>query len=166
MNKWTVQKIEGYVDRILNKQGLTREFPVLINGRLTRTLGRVTTRAAVPVKMEFSRQFLETSSDNSIIEVILHESAHAIVALETKQNHGHDQVFKDVCARIGCSADEPQTEVERIVDVKSKYEVWCDDCNALISEFSRACKTTNAVKAGHCNCGRCRGANLRLVQNW
>lgn len=79
--------------------GDTYDCPIALNGRLSRTLGRVilgTERGRViPIKMEFSKEFLNTSTDASIIG---HEWAHYYVTKTTGINHKHDQEFKRACA--------------------------------------------------------------------
>lgn len=160
---WTVERLENEVDKVLAAQGMKREFPIRINGRLTRTLGRVRSVAGNPIGMEFSRQLLETGSDQSIFDVILHETAHVIVLLETHENHGHDAVFKAACARIGCKNDGCATEVERVVEVHDKYEIFCLNCGK-VGGFSRMCKTIKELD--NCYCNNCGSHHLHLVQNW
>lgn len=145
-------------------------IPVGINGRLTRTLGRVhiERRDGVwyPVRMEFSRQFLESSTDASIISVIQHEWCHYYVAKSTGESHGHDSVFKNMCARVGCTNDGTETKVERIVSDSKlfKYQVFCPTCNEFVAEFNRMCPTLKNIK--HCTCTQCGKGNLSYVQNW
>ena len=95
--KKELNKLSAIVDDEFN-------IPVGINGRLTRTLGRVHIERSdgvwYPVRMEFSRQFLESSTDASIISVIQHEWCHYYVAKSTGESHGHDNVFKNMCARV------------------------------------------------------------------
>lgn len=165
---WTIEKITEYCKEVCGNANVEFSIPVSINGRLTRTLGRVHSTRNVngyvtPQRMEFSRQFLETSSDESIRQVIKHECAHFIVAATTHESHGHDAVFKKVCAEIGCEADKTSTEVERVVEIKDKYEVFCPNCGK-IGGFSRMCKTIKNIK--DCTCGKCNSNVLTVVQNW
>ena len=65
---WTIEKITNYCKEVCGNANVEFSIPVSINGRLTRTLGRVHSTRNVngyvtPQRMEFSRQFLETSSD-------------------------------------------------------------------------------------------------------
>ena len=164
---WTIEKITEYCKEVCGKVNVEFSIPISINGRLTRTLGRVhSTRvngSVTPQRMEFSRQFLETSSDESIQQVIKHECAHYLVTATTHESHGHDAVFKQMCAAIGCEADKTSTEVERVVEIRDKYEVFCPNCGK-IGGFSRMCKTIQNIE--HCTCRKCNSASLKVVQNW
>ena len=127
---WTVQEIKQYLNELAASIDLVYDTPVKINGRLTKTLGRVIAEPAAfdsykPEVIEFSKQFLETSTDESVRRVIQHEFCHWAVLVETGEVHGHDAIFKAMCHRMGCEADRPQTKVERTVsdDKLFKYIV-------------------------------------------
>ena len=71
---WTVQEIEDYLQKLAINIDLVYKTPVRINGRLTKTLGRVLAKLTVfdnykPEAIEFSKQFLETSTDESVRQV-------------------------------------------------------------------------------------------------
>ena len=107
--------------------GYDFNIPVKINKRLTTTLGRVkwvgNTETITPISMEFSYQFLKTSTPECIDEVIKHECAHYLVTIETRQNHGHDKVFKEMCKRIGCTNDTTNyNNLKRIVPKETIYK--------------------------------------------
>lgn len=98
------------------------EFSAMVGdtyGRLSRTLGRVilgTERGRViPIKMEFSKEFLNISTDG-------HEWAHYYV---TKTTISMTKSSKE-CAL--CMNDKTRTEVERTVAPESlyKYIVYCN----------------------------------------
>lgn len=166
---WTIQEIESYMRELAASIDLVFDTPVKINGRLTRTLGRVIAVPAAfdsyePEKIEFSKQFLETSTDESVRQTILHEFAHWAVLIETGEAHGHDAVFKAMCRKIGCSADRPQTKVERTVsdDKLFKYIVKCDECGNEV-HYNRAGKVVK--HPDWYGCGKC-GGSLKVIQNW
>lgn len=166
----TVKDIENICQEFSNKVGDTFDLPVVINGRLTRTLGRVCTLVNTKTgyvtlsQMEISKQLLETATEESIRSVIGHEWAHYYVAKTTHERHGHDALFKATCARIGIENDKATTEVDRVVEVRSKYEVHCDVCNEVVGNYSRWCKTLSVID--RCTCNRCNQSKLRIVQNW
>ncbi len=167
---WTIQEIKSYLRELAESIDLVYDTPVKINGRLTKTLGRVIAEPAAfdsykPQVIEFSRQFLETSTDESVRQVIMHEFAHWAVLVETGEAHGHDAIFKAMCRRIGCQADRPQTKVERTVsdDKLFKYIVRCEDCGNEV-HYSRAGKVVK--HPDWYGCGRCGGENLKVIQNW
>ncbi len=169
---WNITDIKNELNRLSESVGDTFDIPVSINGRLTRTLGRVTqevnrsTGYCRPLRMEFSRQFLETSTNESIKSVIGHEWSHYYTAKTTGENHGHDAVFKANCARVGCTEDKTTTKVDRTVSEESlhKYTVHCPTCNDTIGFYDRMCNTLKHLD--QCTCTRCGGGNLTYTQNW
>lgn len=166
---WTIQKIEDYLKELGISVGLKYNTPVRINGRLTKTLGRVIAEPTVfdaykPEIIEFSKQFLETSTDESVRQVIMHEFAHWAVLIETGEIHHHDAVFKAMCRKIGCVADRPMNAVERTVsnDKLFKYIVKCKDCDNEV-HYNRAGKVIK--HPDWYGCGKC-GGELEVIQNW
>ena len=100
---YTLDKIENQFKGICAKAGISCNVPITINSRLTRTLGRVVINNSIgfidtwkPIKVEFSKQFIETSSDASIEDVIKHEAAHFIATSRTGEDHGHNSYFKKI----------------------------------------------------------------------
>lgn len=72
---WTIQEIKNYLQELAESIDLVYNTPVKINGRLTKTLGRVIAEPAAfdsykPQVIEFSKQFLETSTDESVRQVV------------------------------------------------------------------------------------------------
>lgn len=164
--KWTVEKIIDECTAIASSQGYCFDTPVRINGRLSRTLGRVISTGAsgktlAPIRVEFSKELLETAADDSIIGVIKHEMAHWLVLAETHEDHGHDNVFKAMCRRIGCDSDKAVTKVNRIVDVKEtyRYAVYCPDCG-VIGRYKIRCKVIKNIN--ECYCTRCGNKFLEV----
>lgn len=166
---YDLNRIKSEFYAACKSQGMDVEIPVSINGRLTRTLGRVFEEgrngSMKPIKVEFSRQLIETATDESIRGVILHEAAHAIVSYTTREDHGHDWMFKEMCRKLGTDNDAPSTKVHRTVEVQDKYDVFCPNCGK-IGGFSRKCKTIDRLNAGGCSCNTCGATNLYTVQNW
>ena len=175
---FTIDRIINELNKLCAADGITLDVPVAINSRLTRSMGRVISKAEVcetygdgymhiPTKIEFARNLIDNASDDDILQVIKHEYVHYFLyILEPTVRHGHDAMFKRKCAAIGCTHSKATGYVEgfRDADAKSKYEVWCDDCNEIIATYARKCKTLNNIH--YCTCGNCHGSNLRVVQNW
>lgn len=168
---YTIERVRKEFFEITKSQGVYNVTPVEINGRLTRTLGRVMGNYDadgnyIVNRVEFSKQFLETSTDESIYSVIQHEAAHYIVSFQTLEHHGHDSVFKECCRRIGCDNDKTRTHVDRTVADSSlyKYQVYCDTCDKVISNYSRMTPTLKNLS--QCYCRTCKQYNLRMIQNW
>jgi len=141
---------------------------VKVNNRLTKTLGRCMYirrgDVIIPHKIELSGQLLTTAADQSIIDVIYHECAHALTTIETNEKHGHDAVFKAMCRRIGTSNDGITTNVERTVEDTEvyKYFVYCNNCGQIAGKYHRAGNVVKYPEHYHCKCG----GSLRIVQNY
>lgn len=171
---WTIDRIKGELQKLCAADHIALDVPVNINSRITRTLGRVKYNyyngAYYPTTIEFSQKFLVNGTDNDIINVIKHEYVHFfLLAIEPCEKPGHDAAFKRKCVEIGCTHIHAQNHLENCaadtaIEAKSKYEVWCDDCDEIISTYARKCKTLNNI--AYCTCGRCGSKNLRVVQNW
>ena len=167
----TVKEITAECVQISAKVGDKFNIPVLINGRLSTTLGRVTCHKIngiwKPVELEMSKKFLETATIASIRDIIKHEWCHYYVTKTTGEDHGHDATFKAMCARIGCSNNGAKAnEIERTVEEETlyKYNVVCDTCNKVIAAYQRMCPTLRRLDS--CSCMECNNNKLRLVQNW
>lgn len=151
---------------ICESVGYNFNIPVKINKRLTRTLGRVLFllqgNYTIPQSMEFSYKLLETGESETIEEVIKHECAHYLVHVETHKNHGHDKVFKEMCARINCSFDTTSTHVAAYTDNTYKYIVTCNSCKKIVGKYYRAGKIVKYPSNYRCKCG----GSLVVAQNW
>ena len=146
--------------------GFNLYCPVLENGRLTATLGRVCwNKYGELEKIEFSKIFLASATEQNIIEVILHELAHAFVFLETGEVHGHDATFRRMCQRLGTSRDTSASEVEFKAGVTKayKYSIICPVCGKEVDTRSRACKLT---KNPECFKTNCCNATPKVIQNF
>lgn len=116
-------------------------------------------------KVEFSKQLLETTTDETIESVIKHEAAHYIVTARTHEAHSHDSLFKAVCAEINCTNDTPKTHVERTVSAEQvyKYTVVCPNCGE-IAHYHRMSKNLKNISS--CYCKKCNSNNLSVIHNW
>ena len=165
----TMDKVMQELHRLSVMVGDEFDIPVSINKRLTRTLGRVHCECHndvwFPTSMEFSATFLESSTDESILSVIQHEWCHYYVTKDSGEHHGHDAVFKAMCARIGCTNDKTKTHVDEMLQGKSyKYNIYCPTCGKNISGYSRMCSTLRNIDA--CTCKTCGKGELKVIQNW
>lgn len=164
-----MERVMKELNRLSAMVGDEFDIPVEVNGRLTKTLGRVFSESHndvwLPVKMEFSRKFLETATEQSLLATVQHEWAHYYVTKSTGENHGHDAVFKAMCARIGCTADKTKTKVDRIVAETEvyKYTVNCPECD-FMHGYSRMCPTLRNIHL--CRCPKCGSGKLKAIQNW
>ena len=145
---------------ICAEAGYKFTIPVIINKRLTRTLGRVmwvrVNGYVKSISMEISYELLSTATLDSIKAVIAHECAHYLVTEETHENHGHDAIFKAMCSRIGCSNDGTvYHSLSRAVPESQiyKYFVTCEDCGAVVGKYHRAGKIVQHPENYMCKCG-------------
>lgn len=162
---WTIDQVKEKLNELREADSLPPiDVPVCINGRLSRTLGRVhfMRETCCPTKIEFSRTLLENGTDEDIINVIKHEYVHYFLLTTTAEDHGHDWMFKDKCAEIGCTHDKTHNALQK--EQKYKYEIWCMDCVQCIGTRSRRCKLIDNIQ--DCYCGNCKGKNLQVIQNW
>ena len=167
--------VEEEVKKAFEKGGYvydSTKISIKYNSRLKTTLGRchyrinVTTKRVEPYKLDFSTLFLNTGSDLDIIEVIRHEVAHALVCIETGENHGHDEYFKKMCQRLETSKDQISSQINYKVPIQQvfKYTGICTNCGAVVGQWHRAGKI---VKYPHLyNCGKCKTATIKITQNF
>jgi predicted SprT family Zn-dependent metalloprotease len=73
---------------------LGNEWRVEINFRYTYHYG---TCCYLTRRIELNADFVKLSGIYYLEQLVLHEIAHALTPF-----HGHDQLFRDVCAEIGC----------------------------------------------------------------
>lgn len=137
-------KADGWIFRFNNRMravGLCRKFrlPREVNGR--KVIGTI----------ELQRLFALTATVEDITDTILHEIAHAIAGVE----HGHNDHWKTVAARIGCSpkACQAVSELSGTRPEGIAYAV-CPSCSYRY-KFYRKLKGTTVY---HCRyCGPERG---------
>lgn len=167
---WTVDKIVALCVEYCGRAGVKFDSPVIINGRLTQTLGRCFYQKNAaewnPLRIEISRKLLETSTDKSIEAVIAHECAHYVTCAITHETHGHDAIFKSYCKIIG--ADSDTAHYEDIQRTKSneeiyKYTLYCSKCGKFVGGRSRACKITQMP---YDYFTKCCEADIRVIKNW
>lgn len=167
---WTKEKIRNLCVEYCGKCGVEFTAPILINARMTNTLGLCHATydkedGWMPTMIEFSRQLLTCCTDDSIEKVIGHECAHYITFALTHEDHGHDSIFKHYCSIIGIPNDGIATEVEYTVsyDKLYKYTFYCKECGEFLGGHARTCDMVKNVNHYHSNC--CN-ANLILKKNW
>lgn len=154
---------------ICSKVNYNFYIPVKINKRLTRTLGRVSyIKSNGRVKstlMEISYQLLATATLDSIKAVVEHECAHYLINEITHEHHGHDAIFKIMCAKIGCTNDGSICySLDRTVSEKEvyKYFVTCKECGKIVGKYHRAGKIVQNPEFYNCKCG----GDLMVIKNF
>ena len=142
MSNYTIDRITNEFHKACASQKVLCDTPIKLNGRLSTTLGQVKWHnngkgGGTPTAVEFSKKFVETSTDEDVRQVILHEASHYIVMKERPcEDHGHDEVFRATCARIGCRKDRSTSSVE----MTNKYNLYCACCGKKVFGSDRMCK--------------------------
>lgn len=161
-----LKQIKAILEDLSTRHNDNFDIEVSINGRLTKTLGRVMNtisgEVCTPVKMEFSKQMLESIVEEDIISIIKHEWAHYFLNKTTKRNQGHNAMFKQLCDSIGCHGTTT-IEIERTKEIKYKYTITCKECGAVVANYNRKCKTTENPQWYK---SKCCGGHLNVVQNY
>ena len=153
-------------------QGLSAQFndtfniPIVINGRLTRTLGRCCYHNLTPDRIEISKNVATYCSAEEITQILKHEWVHYYITKITNERHGHDALFRSYCSKIGCAADKPKVELEGLKanrDIISKYTVTCEGCGKKYY-YNRMTKKLRDLS--FCFCAECNSSDLTLTQNY
>ncbi len=162
---YDLSRLQKEVKEVCENAGVKLKVPVQINTRLRTTLGQVCYTGDDPTKIEFSQQLLDTSTDEAIRQVLLHECAHYICDVRDGTSHGHDAYFRAVCKEIGCVNNKTTYRVERLRGCGPvyKYEVYCPECG-YIKGYNR--KGHILKNLSHCHCNKCGSYNLYYKQNW
>lgn len=169
---FTIEQVKAELEELSGMVQDEFNIPVRVNGRLTRTLGRVMSKGSdlmgwTPEYMEFSKQFLESASENDILETIKHEWCHYYITKTTRESHGHDYAFQSLCDRVSCTHSRPSTKVtyNKPAEELSKYTVYCKHCgDRLVAQYSRMNKTLKQLPL--CTCKHCGTSTLYYKQNW
>lgn len=137
-------------------RGVELNVPVESNGRLRTTFGRVKYRTegrkCIPERIEFSENVL-SGDEAFLMDTLKHEMAHYIVMKKTGENHGHDRLWKEEAARLGC---RPRATVRNAdIDIERepyRYEVICKSCGKVIGYYRRQSKVTKNPFKYRSNC--------------
>ena len=165
---YTLERIQKEFTAAVESVGIKVSHPISLNGRLSKSLGRVVHMNydgyIVPEKIEFSKSFVESGTDKDIHEVILHEAGHYVVAMRTHRNHKHDDVFKAACLELGTTNYLPHFE-DMETKLEYKYNVYCPVCKKNIAGYNRMCKSVREIAAGstdhYCKVCKCHRLEIK-----
>ena len=80
-------------------------------------------------KIAISKYVLDYGTDDEILNILLHELAHAKVYHdEPNSNHGHDYVWRDACRDLGAEPSRltnPSDRLKQALQNASKYVLVC-----------------------------------------
>ncbi len=117
-----------------------------IRRRVDRGTGRVQQIKTITL----SRYLVALNGEDAVRDTILHEIAHALAGLD----HGHDDVWKAVCRRIGA---EPQRLAgEDIQLAPARYQITCTHCQRSLGTRQRR---MNPDRLSQCYCRHCGKAS-------
>ena len=170
---WTLEQVRQEYRRLdamlgIDTSGVGLEF----SKRMTRQYGVCTFYKNKPQTIRLA-EFLR-SEERAFWDTARHEYAHAAAALLTGHRHGHDEVWRAVCRRIGCPADRlaPQCAAaeenrRRVTAVRGVYVVTCLQCGAESRSFRRgAVVQALEEQRGGIRCRRCGGRRFRLEKRY
>lgn len=156
----TLQEVRAEYDRLDRLIGIdTRMIELKISRRAVRQLGsfRSPARGRGPLRITLSALILD--DDEQFWDTVRHEYAHAAVyLLYPGQKHGHDQVWRDMCRRVGCDPKRLAPERGRAAELrqqKVKYIIRCRSCGAE-SRYIRRGRTVDLMLRGRGKRLRCR----------
>jgi predicted SprT family Zn-dependent metalloprotease len=141
--------------QLMDQHGVTQTGWVFQWSNGKRQLGSCQMREAVsgPRKGErvksikLSRHLVRLNDDDEVRDTILHEIAHALAGLD----HGHDDVWKATCLRIGAKPD--RTAGKEVKTVQGRYSIVCQACQKVVGTRHRR-MDPKRLKQSYCkSCG-------------
>jgi predicted SprT family Zn-dependent metalloprotease len=81
-------------------------------------------------EIRLSEQYIARMPDEEITDTILHEIAHALLPA----GHGHDDVWRDTCIRIGA---RPKRCVPEGITVERKWVAICPTCGGRFGRMKK-----------------------------
>ena len=159
----TIEQVQKICHKVAAAHGYELNCPITANSRFRTTLGRVQYDVQGLISIEFSTIHLSNDSDAAVVDTILHELAHAFVYLEYGLGHGHDEIFRHMCARLGTDNDGRFSNHSKELKIDYKYSIFCAKCGKLIATRHRACKLTTHSEFYR---SKCCGSVLKVQQNF
>ena len=168
---WDLADVRREYDRLDAMLGIdTKKVGLQFSKRMKKQYGVCEFRNNRPVEIRLA-EFLRTE-DEVFWNTARHEYAHAAVALLTHRRHGHDEAWKALCRKIGCSDQRLAQSCEAARKLREQaaekprtwYVVTCKACGA-VSRYQRRGKVVQAVEKGRHGivCRRCGGTRFVLT---
>ena len=168
----TLEEIRAEYDRLDRICGVdTSGIEIVISKRSVNRLGSF--RYSLPGSGKPMRIMIASSilnEEEQFWDTIRHEYAHAAVYLMYPgERHGHDEVWKAVCRKIGCrpvSRAKESRERKELREERARYVVSCPRCGAEYY-YLRAGTVVQMMKNGQgwrLRCPKCKGKALRLTE--
>jgi len=168
----SAEEIRAEYDRLDRLLGVdTSGVEIVVSNRSVKRLGSCrypSTDGTKPMRITISATVL--NDDEPFWDTVRHEYAHAAVyLLRPGERHAHDEVWRAVCRRIGCtpkSVAPAGGEAERLRRERAKYLVRCRGCGAE-TFYLRAGKIVKLMECGfrkRIRCSRCGSNDLALYE--
>lgn len=150
-------EVESYCKSFLkDNYNLELTIPIKINSRLTSSLGRFihTSKSRKPLRLEFSKKFLESGNPSDILKVIKHECIHLSLCVQNKPFDDGDEYFEaELIKHDSVATDVIRFKTERNVRV---YECECAEhvflqtirpsrCNSCKARLTYVCRRKELV---------------------
>ncbi len=103
-------------------------------------------------QIELSSAYVYKNSVEHVQDTILHEIAHALVGVE----HGHNDVWKDMCEKIGCSPKACDNTASLPAGI---WQARCAGCFTLFNRHRKPARIAGLY------CKKCGPARGRLLFN-
>jgi len=154
----TIQKALEITRKVLIENGLTSWIATTNNRKSAFGVCHYTKR-----QIQLSGILLPHCTEESIMDTIYHEVAHAIVG----HRHGHNRVWKEKCVELGGNGlrcGDNSNYVNGKADIETKYTLVCPVC---CSEIPRSRKPKRRVSCGNHNMKRfTEKYELKIIQNY
>ncbi len=167
----TLEDVRKEYDRLDRMLGLdSSAIELKISRRAVRQLGcfRAPRYGKGPLSITLSSLILD--EEELFWDTIRHEYAHAACyLLHPGENHGHDELWQNICRLVGCNPNRlaPETEESRALrKEKANYMIRCNICHAETRYFrcGNAVKTLMAGRGDLLRCNMCGGNSFTLFR--
>jgi len=149
-----LEQIRAEYDRLDRLLGIdTRAVALSFSRRMSKQYGVCTFRGARPEQIRLA-EFLKNDPEQ-LLMTARHEYAHAAASLLTGRAHGHDELWKSICRRIGCpdsrlsrpcaAMEQKQRERAQKRAPGVTYLVECLGCHST-SRYQRRGKVVQALE--------------------
>ena len=163
----TLEEIRAEYDRLDKLCGVDSSgIALAFSTRMTRRYGsfRYPVKPGGPPPRITIANFLR-QEDEDFWDTVRHEYAHAAVwLLHPGENHGHDDLWKEMCRRVGCrplSRGKLSPRQSETLESRARYCVACMDCGRE-TYYLRAGKVIQLFRWGRTEALRCRCGSKRL----
>ncbi len=108
--------------------------------------------------IKLSRHLVRLNDDDEVRDTILHEIAHALAGLD----HGHDEVWKATCLRIGARPD--RTAGKEVKTVQGRYSIVCQACQRVVGQRHRRIEPRR-LKQSYCKTCGLKSKGMLIVRD-